>query len=1354
MRTFLSLHPHAPFLKGRTCLVGRWCLALFVSWLWMSESRAVDEAVALRSVEAVWRVGAWSDLQEHPLSLEGTVTAIDPERRRLVLQDATGALVLQWPDALPEVLPGERIALSAADSEPWRPDLPNYPHHPDRREQLPAFEAESPVTGNYFVARFRGWLHPPVSGLYRLAISSDNSSQLFVGSGPAPGSRRMVGQVLAYTRPRDWTRNPDQISGPLFLEEGRAYYIEVLHQQSGGPQHLSVAWERPGGAFEVVPGSALSPWSDREDLTSPKLGARGWITREVWEGVSVDAPGVLAEASTLNDALAVHQAVVQRRPSRELPSPRARTPGEVLAPEDASLWSSIEGTVVRTSQVDDRCEFDLEADGHRVRVVASEWRWEPLSSLQGRKVRVTGVPQMMFNSSGQRALSGLIMSRASELTLIEAIPAFVDARPASLAELLLMGADEWQGLPVRVSGRVVGRDAGRVIIQDRGAIYASYSENGETWTTAGPPLELDMGPRAYIGFAVNSRAGAETSRARFTVLEGMEGDVIKTDLGGPAAEGHLLREGAVFDVEGVGSEIWNTPDQFTFVHRVLEGEGRLTVKIEAFSPGDRFSKAGIMIRDGLSPDAQFVDLIRWAPSGEVSLALQWRRRVYGVAPRSHEGGLPRGAAPIWLRLERRYTTLPVLIAEDSDVSVGDAVDVVGVPAFEGDRPLLRSAVLAARGPDGVERPEGKDWRPLLPISRLFEGDKPWGGHDYFRLRGVVTFCGEAKGRHYWVVQDASGATLVTGRTPSKHFNVRPGRFVEVVSNPGWAPTTSTLFADNVFVLGDAAYPNPLAHPAEELLPKRGEGAWIQIEGVVRTITATGAVEIKSGGSLFTVAIPNVQPTSVAPLVDAFVRVQGAIVYPSESERLLLVPTLGQIEVQKTGSDDPFARPVLTVADLFAGLPSARPQHRVHLRGRVTYAEGDLTFVQDDTGGIQVELPASQRLALGASVDVVGFPEMQPDRHLVLRHADCRVSNRVEPVEPLIANTVATATDANLGRLVQVRGSLEVAPSSLRGIRILADEVGVIGVDSSSMQLRLAELPAGTLVDVTGIALRRETGAYGTSLLTRGPEDLRVLKKPSWWVLQRALLLVAGLALLGLGAAFWIHLLRRRVAQRTRELQATMQKLEKEVTRSATLAERDRLAGEIHDSLEQGLNGLIFQIESTASETNCPPSIKEGLDLARNMASFSRTEVQFAVWELQSPLLEDSDLPAAIEKVMRQITSGALQGSVRVEGELRRLPSGLEHHLLRMAQEAINNTVKHAGASRIDVLLVYSPTELRMEVRDDGQGFDPRNIPAGGLGHFGLKSLRSRAGRLRGEFEIRSRNGEGTIICVRVPLSVP
>ncbi|HYD84692.1 MAG TPA: ATP-binding protein, partial [Opitutus sp.] len=229
-------------------------------------------------------------------------------------------------------------------------------------------------------------------------------------------------------------------------------------------------------------------------------------------------------------------------------------------------------------------------------------------------------------------------------------------------------------------------------------------------------------------------------------------------------------------------------------------------------------------------------------------------------------------------------------------------------------------------------------------------------------------------------------------------------------------------------------------------------------------------------------------------------------------------------------------------------------------------------------------------------------------------------------------------------------------------------------------------------------------------------------------------------------------LEKLVDERTRQLKATMEKLNAETRNAATLAERDRLAGEIHDSLQQGLSGLILQLDATLKLPSAAGDLRSRLEVARNMVSFTRHEVQHAVWDMESPLLEDTELSEALRKLTDLISPGTAIIDIAVSGSPVALPSAIKHHLLRIAQEAITNAVRHASPRRISVALGYQPQSISLAVSDDGVGFRPDDVLSKSFGHFGLRGLRSRATKLGGTLQIQSEPGRGASIRVVVPFT--
>lgn len=209
--------------------------------------------------------------------------------------------------------------------------------------------------------------------------------------------------------------------------------------------------------------------------------------------------------------------------------------------------------------------------------------------------------------------------------------------------------------------------------------------------------------------------------------------------------------------------------------------------------------------------------------------------------------------------------------------------------------------------------------------------------------------------------------------------------------------------------------------------------------------------------------------------------------------------------------------------------------------------------------------------------------------------------------------------------------------------------------------------------------------------------------------------------------------------------------------AAVLKERLRLAREIHDTLAQAFVGISSQLD--ALETCLPDQPAENLrpahsylDLARRMAQHSLTEARRSVMDLRSAALSDRDLAAALQSNARNWTTDAeVDVQVQVDGAFENLPEEVEHNLLRIAQEAVNNASKHAQASRIEVKLERAGNMVNLTVIDNGRGFRTEGTFETTGGHFGLIGIRERAERIGGEFSLQSQPDSGTEVAVSVPI---
>ena len=204
---------------------------------------------------------------------------------------------------------------------------------------------------------------------------------------------------------------------------------------------------------------------------------------------------------------------------------------------------------------------------------------------------------------------------------------------------------------------------------------------------------------------------------------------------------------------------------------------------------------------------------------------------------------------------------------------------------------------------------------------------------------------------------------------------------------------------------------------------------------------------------------------------------------------------------------------------------------------------------------------------------------------------------------------------------------------------------------------------------------------------------------------------------------------------------------------AVLAERTRIAREIHDNLAQELSGISVQLEVVArTMPHGADAAMSYLDRARRQVRHGIAEARRYVWELRSPTLESNDLPTALAETARRLTHETIiLAQVEVNGTFRPLAHTIEDHLLRIGQEAINNAVKHAQAQRIFINLVFDTRRVQLIVRDDGRGFDTQAARNEKSGHFGLIGMRERAKQIGGTLSIQSTNGSGTEVVADVPI---
>ncbi len=226
-------------------------------------------------------------------------------------------------------------------------------------------------------------------------------------------------------------------------------------------------------------------------------------------------------------------------------------------------------------------------------------------------------------------------------------------------------------------------------------------------------------------------------------------------------------------------------------------------------------------------------------------------------------------------------------------------------------------------------------------------------------------------------------------------------------------------------------------------------------------------------------------------------------------------------------------------------------------------------------------------------------------------------------------------------------------------------------------------------------------------------------------------------------------LSKLVKERTKKLEETMEKLQDETRNSATLTERNRLAAELHDSVQQGLNGLMIHMDGMMLQPLDPEEQQSSMRTAKKMLDYTRQEVKYALRNMRSPLIEDSDLARALSKVSEIVASEFTKIELTTQGEPYSIPSYHLHQLLRICQEAVTNAITHGKAERVLINQEYSVQKLRLIIEDNGSGFDPQK-KLDSTRHFGIYSLENRAKSIDAELTIDSKPGEGTRVSITIP----
>lgn len=645
-----------------------------------------------------------------------------------------------------------------------------------------------------------------------------------------------------------------------------------------------------------------------------------------------------------------------------------------------------------------------------------------------------------------------------------------------------------------------------------------------------------------------------------------------------------------------------------------------------------------------------------------------------------------------------------------------------------------------------------------------------------RIRGQVTFTSPGLGIAF-LQDETAGVAFVPPRGADEERAVKNAETVELQG-------MLQILDGMLMVCGDGStrnhpLPPQVSWPARSVKVRprlfnlsaatemRIVAEQVRTTGIVRKVTRQAGAgmkaEISSPAGYVVARLPwNADESAIKRWLNNEVALVGVIVcradkrlLPEDADATLFVGAPSQWTPHPDALNAVFAKPTLTAAQLGRSAPLGPSNERQHIAGRITAIRPPSTlFLRTEDGSMEVSSRQVQQFHVGEKISIVGWLLNRQGR-TIMTDGVCRSHGNTEVVPPAGVGSVDDAMQAGHGELVRLSGLVRDIyrdRSQGRLLLVLGDgSTCAVRWEAPVTQEGLKRATIGSHVEFTGIcetakASKAADQGANFTLRPRTNADFKVLRPAPWWTRQRmshalwALLILAGIAIPG---AIFLRWKLWRQERKIREIERA----------SASAAERQRIAREFHDNLQQELFSTSLHVETLREAAGTAPHMLPALlDEISSMLRHCQVEARNFIWDLRSDdeFREGIAPPLRSWLAMRQRLIPHTRLDFEMEGEDRRLPADTCLQVLRITQEAVNNALAHAHATQVKVRLRQAPRSLEVMVEDDGRGFNTSGAPAAAEGHYGLSMLRERAQRIHARIDLRSEKDHGTSVRLVVP----